>query len=44
MTSSVIDGPPSAWPSVAPAITTARRLIAGATSENTRRSYETGWR
>jgi site-specific recombinase XerD len=40
----VIDVPPSASPSVARAITTARKLIAGATSENTRRSYETGWR
>src|SRR5450631_3828307 len=44
MTSSVIDVPPSASPSVARAITTARKLIAGATSENTRRSYATGWR
>jgi site-specific recombinase XerC len=41
---SVIDVPPSASPSVARAITTARQLIAGATSENTRRSYGTGWR
>jgi len=41
MTSSVIDAP-SASPHVARAITTARKLIAGATSENTRRSY--GWR
>ena len=40
----MIDVPPSASPSVARAITTARKLIAGATSENTRRSYETGWR
>jgi site-specific recombinase XerD len=40
----VIDVPPSASPQVARAITTARKLIAGATSENTRRSYETGWR
>jgi site-specific recombinase XerD len=44
MTPSVIDVPPSASPSVARAITTARKLIAGATSENTRRSYATGWR
>jgi integrase len=40
----VIDVPPSASPTVARAITTARQLIAGATSENTRRSYTTGWR
>jgi len=40
----VIDVPPSASPHVARAITTARQLIAGATSENTRRAYETGWR
>jgi integrase len=40
----VIDVPPSATPAVARAITTARALIAGATSENTRRSYATGWR
>src|SRR5450755_5189378 len=40
----MIDVPPSASPSVARAITTARNLIAGATSENTRRSYATGWR
>ena len=44
MTASVIDVPPSASPTVARAITTARKLIAGATSENTRRSYATGWR
>jgi hypothetical protein len=44
MTPSTIDVPPSASPSVARAITTARKLIAGATSENTRRSYATGWR
>jgi hypothetical protein len=44
MTPSVIDVPPSASPTVARAITTARKLIAGATSENTRRSYATGWR
>jgi integrase len=40
----VIDVPPSASPTVARAITTARKLIDGATSENTRRSYQTGWR
>jgi integrase len=40
----MIDVPPSASPHVARAITTARHLIAGATSANTRRSYETGWR
>src|SRR5450755_2649079 len=40
----MIDVPPSASPSVARAITTARKLIAGATSQNTRRSYATGWR
>jgi site-specific recombinase XerD len=40
----MIDVPPSASPSIARAITTARKLIAGATSENTRRSYLTGWR
>jgi integrase len=34
---SVIDVPPSASPHVARAINTARKLIAGATSENTRR-------
>jgi hypothetical protein len=44
MTLSVIDVPPSASPHVARAITTARQLIAGAPSENTRRAYETGWR
>jgi integrase len=43
-TGGMIDVPASASPHVARAITTARRLIAGATSENTRRSYETGWR
>jgi hypothetical protein len=42
MTSSVIDVPPSASPHVARAITTARQLIAGSTSENTRRSYAAG--
>jgi hypothetical protein len=31
-------------PQVARSITTACRLIAGATSANTRRAYETGWR
>jgi hypothetical protein len=40
----VIDVPPSASPTVARAITTARQLIAGATSENTHHSYATGWR
>ena len=40
----MIDVPASASPHVARAITTARNLIAGATSANTRRSYETGWR
>jgi hypothetical protein len=40
----MIEVPPSATPAVARAITIARRLIAGATSENTRRAYETGWR
>jgi len=44
MAPSVIDVPPSASPHVARAITTARKLIAGATSENTRRAYDTGWR
>jgi hypothetical protein len=44
MVPSVIDVPPSASPHVARAITTARQLIAGATSANTRRGYETGWR
>jgi hypothetical protein len=29
---------------VARAITTARKLIAGATSANARRAYDTGWR
>src|SRR5450755_4501970 len=40
----MIDVPASASPHVARAITTARGLIAGATSANTRRSYATGWR
>jgi hypothetical protein len=35
---------PQASPHVARSITTARKLIAGAKSANTRRAYETGWR
>jgi hypothetical protein len=41
---SVVDVPPDASASVARAITTARKLIAGATSENTLRTYDTVWR
>jgi integrase len=40
----MIEIPPSASPAVARSIATARRLIAGAKSANTRRAYETGWR